>query len=200
MLTTDGYLTMIPGYWLVVPALPVAWWIWRRGMDAGRRTDGSAMARRADRRWTVLSLLALAHVTVVIALTIFPLPISGQDYYRQTRGFSEDNAIPFATIVVQLHRLGPWSFRQLAGNAVLLVPLGVYGPGLWPRLRNWRSFALVAIGFGISIELTQLAGSLLEGFTYRVTDVDDAIMNASGAISIVPRSRSLSTRSESSMS
>jgi hypothetical protein len=30
------------------------------------------------------------------------------------------------------------------------------------------------------IELAQFAGSLMEGFSYRITDVDDAIMNASG--------------------
>jgi glycopeptide antibiotics resistance protein len=63
-----------------------------------------------------------------------------------------------------------------------LVPLGIYAPELWPALRDWRKFVLVAIAFGVGIELTQYAGSLIEGFTYRVTDVDDAIMNASGAV------------------
>jgi glycopeptide antibiotics resistance protein len=38
-----------------------------------------------------------------------------------------------------------------------------------------------APAFAVAFELTQLAGSLIEGFTYRVTDVDDAIMNATGA-------------------
>ena len=32
------------------------------------------------------------------------------------------------------------------------------------------------------IELAQFAGSLTEGFSYRITDVDDAIMNATGAV------------------
>jgi glycopeptide antibiotics resistance protein len=74
------------------------------------------------------------------------------------------------------------SIRQLGGNMLALVPLGIYGPALWPRLRDWRWFVAAAIAFGVSIELTQLAGSLLEGFTYRVTDVDDALMNATGAV------------------
>jgi hypothetical protein len=38
------------------------------------------------------------------------------------------------------------------------------------------------VAFGVGIELAQYAGSLIEGFTYRVTDVDDAIMNATGAV------------------
>jgi hypothetical protein len=48
-----------------VPAVPLAAWIWRRG---------------ADRRWTLFALLALVHVTAVTAMTIFPIPISGQEY------------------------------------------------------------------------------------------------------------------------
>jgi glycopeptide antibiotics resistance protein len=171
MLMTDGYLTSIPGYWLLVPALPLAWWIWRRG-ESGI----------ADRRRTLFLLLALGHMTAVVMLTIFPVPISGQDFYRATRGFSEDNYVPFSTILFQLSHPGFTSLRQLVGNSIVLMPLAVYGPELWWRLRDWRWFAAVALGFAVAIELTQLAGSLLEGFTYRVTDVDDAIMNATGAV------------------
>jgi glycopeptide antibiotics resistance protein len=49
-------------------------------------------------------------------------------------------------------------------------------------LRDWRRFVAVAAGAAVAIEAAQYAGSLAEGFTYRVTDVDDAIMNAGGAI------------------
>lgn len=163
----DGYLTMIPSVVALLPAIPIAIWILRRG---------------ADQRWTLLALLALAHLSLLLALTIFPIPIAGQDYYRQTRGMSEDNIVPFATIVDQLRHLNLSTIRQLFGNVVALAPLAVYGPGLWPALRKWRRFVVVAVAFGVGIELTQYAGSLLEGFTYRVTDIDDAIMNASGAV------------------
>jgi glycopeptide antibiotics resistance protein len=168
MLTfTDGGLILIPGFLVPIAAVPFAVWILRR---------------EADPRWTIMALLALAHVTAVVALTIFPIPIGGQDFYRQTRGMSEDNIVPFATISSQLMHLSLNSVRQLSGNVLVLMPLGVYGPALWPALRDWRRFVLVAIAFGVGIELTQYAGSLIEGFTYRVTDVDDAIMNATGAI------------------
>ena len=164
---TDGGLVLIPGFLVPIAAVPFAVWILRR---------------EADPRWTIMALLALAHVTAVVALTIFPIPIGGQDFYRQTRGMSEDNIVPFATIVDQLQHLGLNTIRQLSGNVLVLMPLGVYGPALWPALRDWRRFVVVAIAFGVGIELTQYAGSLIEGFTYRVTDVDDAIMNATGAI------------------
>ena len=168
MLTfTDGGLVLIPGLVVPIAAVPFAVWILRRD---------------ADPRWTIMALLALAHVTAVVAMTVFPIPIGGQDFYRQTRGLSEDNIVPFATIVGQLQHLSLNTIRQLSGNVLILMPLGVYGPALWPALRDWRRFVVVATAFGAGIELTQYAGSLIEGFTYRVTDVDDAIMNATGAI------------------
>ena len=174
---TDQGLVQIPGFWALLPAIPIAIWILRR---------------RADRRRTLMLLLALIHIDLVIALTIFPIPVGGQDFYRQTRGFSEDNIVPFTTIFVQLISSIPFHHRsliaslhalmELVGNMVVLAPLAIYGPALWPSLRSWRRFALVAIGFSVGIELTQLAGSLLEGFTYRVTDIDDVILNSSGAV------------------
>ena len=173
----DGYLTLIPGYWVILPAIPVAIWVLRRG---------------ADRRWTLMALLALCHVTAVVGLTIFPIPIAGQDFYRHTRGLSEDNIVPFATVVRQLGETIPIHGRslitslhamlELVGNLAALAPLAIYVPALWPSLRSWRRFVVVAVAFSVGIELTQLAGSLLEGFTYRVTDIDDVIVNSTGAV------------------
>jgi glycopeptide antibiotics resistance protein len=163
---TDGYLSLIPGVFVVVAAIPVAFWVMERG---------------ADGWWTLFAMLALVHVTAVVALTIFPIPIGGQEYYRQTRGMSGDNIVPFATIVAQLQHLTLSTVRQLGGNVLALVPLGIYGPELWPALRDWRRFVIVAVAVGVGIELAQYAGSLMEGFSYRITDVDDAIMNATGA-------------------
>jgi glycopeptide antibiotics resistance protein len=167
MTSTDGYLTLIPAYWALLPAIPIAVWI---------------LQRNEDRRWTLLALLALAHLTAVVALTIFPIPIAGQDFYRHTRGMSEDNIVPFATIAWQAQHLTLNNLRQLSGNVALLTPLGFYGPKLWPALRDWRRFVLVALAIGCSIEIAQYIGSVVEGFTYRVTDIDDATMNATGAV------------------
>ena len=174
---TDQGLVQIPGFWALLPAIPIALLIWRRGVD---------------RRRTLMLLLALIHIDLVIALTIFPIPVGGQDFYRQTRGLSEDNIVPFTTIFAQLISSIPFQHRslfaslhalmELLGNMVALAPLAIYGPALWPSLRSWRRFAIIAIMFSAGIELTQLAGSLIEGFTYRVTDIDDVIVNSSGAV------------------
>lgn len=165
MTFTEGWLTLVPGYWVLVPALPIGVWI---------------VLLRRDPRWTLLALLAWAHMTAVVALTIFPIPIAGQEFYRESRGFSGDNLVPFANITYQL--LHPSLVKQLAGNIVALAPLAIYGPGLWPRLRDWRRFLIVAVGFSVAIEMSQFAGSVIEGFTYRVTDIDDVIANSAGAV------------------
>jgi len=103
-------------------------------------------------------MLALTHVTLVVTLTIFPIPIAGQDFYRQTRGMSDDNVVPFATIASQLQHLTWDTFRQLVGNALALAPLGIYGPGLWPVLRDWRRFLVVAVAFGSASSWPSLRG------------------------------------------
>ena len=167
MTFSDGYLTLIPGIFAVLPAIPIAVWILRRGMD---------------RRRTLWALLALGHITAVISLTIFPIPIGGQDFYRNTRGMSGDNIVPFATITYQLQNLTLGTVRQLVGNMLALAPLGIYAPMLWPAFRDWKRLFAVALAAAVSIELAQYAGSVLEGFSYRITDVDDAIMNSAGAM------------------
>jgi glycopeptide antibiotics resistance protein len=67
--------------------------------------------------------------------------------------------------------------KQVLGNFVMLLPLGIYLPLLYTRLRKAYSFfAVLWICFLISvgIELLQLATS------YRSTDIDDVILNTLG--------------------
>ena len=68
--------------------------------------------------------------------------------------------------------------KQNSGNFVMLLPLGMYLPLLYKRLRRPISFFVVAfICFltSVGIELLQLATS------YRSTDVDDVVLNTTGA-------------------
>jgi len=67
--------------------------------------------------------------------------------------------------------------KQVLGNFVMLLPLGVYLPLLYTRLRKAYSiFAVLLICFLVSvgIELLQLATS------YRSADIDDVILNTLG--------------------
>jgi len=67
--------------------------------------------------------------------------------------------------------------KQILGNFVMLLPLGIYLPLLYTRLRKAYSFfAVLLICFLVSvgIELLQLATS------YRSADIDDVILNTLG--------------------
>lgn len=68
--------------------------------------------------------------------------------------------------------------KQVLGNFVMLLPLGIYIPLLYRRLRKFSGFfAVLLISFLVSvgIEVLQLATN------YRSADVDDVILNTLGA-------------------
>lgn len=82
------------------------------------------------------------------------------------------NLEPFKTMGIY-QTLG----KQILGNFVMLLPLGIYLPLIYKRLRKaYNFFVVLLICFIVSvgIELLQLATS------YRSTDVDDVILNTLG--------------------
>lgn len=69
---------------------------------------------------------------------------------------------------------GAGAFINIAGNLLLLAPLGFLLPLFWPYFGRARRTILFAAGLSLSIELIQLiAGG--------VTSVDDLILNTAGA-------------------
>lgn len=105
-----------------------------------------------------------------------PSPLPYLDSLR-----SSYNLVPFRTIRAQLAQLGEssaiarFAFRNLAGNVVLFVPLGLFLPALWQRQRRFGVFLATTSGGILLVELIQLfttLGSL---------DVDDLILNVLGA-------------------
>ena len=78
-----------------------------------------------------------------------------------------------------------------AGNVLLFLPLGVFLPLVWGRLRFWQGM-LIAVALSSSIELLQYLSRSWGG--NRSADVNDVILNSLGAclglllVSLVPRS------------
>jgi len=75
------------------------------------------------------------------------------------------------------------AFWQAAFNFLLLLPFGVYLRYFWQEKRYWkRAFGL---GFALSLffEVTQLTGIYgIYNCPYRIFDVDDLILNSTGAL------------------
>ena len=89
------------------------------------------------------------------------------------------NLEPFHTIrnyIIYYRRTGSFvSVTNLLGNVLAFVPLGLLLPLLWPFFRSWHRTVLAGMLFSAGIELMQL-------FTFRVTSVDDVLLNGLGAL------------------
>ncbi len=68
------------------------------------------------------------------------------------------------------------SSKQVIGNAVMLLPLGIFLPLMFRRLSGFFAVFFISLFTAVSIELMQLITS------FRSTDIDDVILNTSGAI------------------
>lgn len=90
-------------------------------------------------------------------------------YYRINNGIGF-NLTPFTIF-------NYYSFldRQIIGNLIMLLPLGIYLPLLYKKISSFMRVMFVAILFSASIEIIQLLVS------NRGADIDDVILNSIGA-------------------
>ena len=80
---------------------------------------------------------------------------------------------PFQEILRGL-RGGPWVFFMLLGNIGMFLPIGFFPALLWHRPRWWKT---VLMGFAASFTI-----EFVQFFIGRSTDVDDLILNTTGAL------------------
>jgi glycopeptide antibiotics resistance protein len=111
----------------------------------------------------------------IVALTIFPIPVEAREW-RLHRLFSNVHFVPFGTIRSQLaFGLEYSEARQLIGNVALFVPLGFLLPAAVRACRRLLVALVVAAGLSVLIE------SLQAILPEHATDVDDVILNTTGA-------------------
>jgi glycopeptide antibiotics resistance protein len=128
-----------------------------------------------DRPATPRRLLA-AYLATLWLLAL--LPISGTSPATDRPWIA---AVPFATILDALAGgLTAATVVSVPGNVVAFIPLGLLGPEAIPSTRTWRGALLLGFGMSLAIELAQLAIGLAVGYPYRMTDIDDLILNVAG--------------------
>jgi glycopeptide antibiotics resistance protein len=88
----------------------------------------------------------------------------------------DHNFVPFETIAIWVANpdSGFW-LRQMVGNLLLLMPVGLLGPVVLPWLDGWRRVLLAAFALSMAIELAQL------WIPDRAADIDDVLLNVLGA-------------------
>ncbi|GFZ33095.1 hypothetical protein CSC2_36210 [Clostridium zeae] len=72
--------------------------------------------------------------------------------------------------------------RNILGNIILLRPLGFFTSLLFKKFRKFGYTLLIGFIFSVGIEGMQFLISAILGFTYKITDVDDIILNIYGAV------------------
>lgn len=65
--------------------------------------------------------------------------------------------------------------KNTALNIILFMPLGFLLPALWKEYRSFKTVLFSGLTVSIMIEVLQI-------FTFRLTDIDDLIMNTLGAV------------------
>ena len=117
-----------------------------------------------------LGLLLAVWLVGGLFLTLSPVyPAPGQ--------VVEPNFIPLRTIGIYLANLdsGFW-LRNLVGNLVLLLPVGLIGPIVFPWMDRWWRVLPAAVALSLAIEVAQL------WVPDRSADVDDLLLNVVGAM------------------
>jgi len=105
-----------------------------------------------------------------LLLTLMPAhPAPGQ--------IVEHNFIPTRTISIYLANLdSPFWVRQMVGNLLLLLPVGLLGPIVLPWMDRWLRVLVASLALSTAIELAQL------WIPDRSAEVDDVLLNVVGAI------------------
>lgn len=167
----------LPDGLLLGALLFLALWLFRfrRPLADGRK-----------RRNALLCLLFL-YCGAVCALTLrVTLPAGWRLTAENTaRALASVRWLPFesaASIFRNSVAIGTMKYfiRIIGGNFVMLLPLGILLPLIWPRLRAWQ-MAVVAVLVPLCIECLQLVDNILGGMV-RAVEMEDLVLNACGCL------------------
>jgi glycopeptide antibiotics resistance protein len=124
------------------------------------------------------------YLIFAVSILFFPFPYQKEIIVDSIKdNFQKNQLIPFHSIYT-LWTTQPKSIFliQVVGNIILTTPLGFLLPIINKNSRNIKTACTLAILIPITIELSQYLISLALGFTYRITDIDDIILNFMGVM------------------
>jgi len=116
------------------------------------------------------------YVGALAAVTLFPVAV----------GFGSGdvslNLVPMRSLLGIASIGAAQMSRQIVGNVVLFVPLGLLAPALSPRLRSARGVALLGLSVSLAVETAQFIQATVGFARLRAVDVDDVLLNVLGAL------------------
>jgi glycopeptide antibiotics resistance protein len=131
----------------------------------------------------LILLLFVLYTAFVLCLTLLPVPATRVD----NPNAMDINVVPVINTVKQSFDMFSRhnTFKRLhvieniLGNFIMFIPLGIFLRLLFPKCSLKRTIVLAFI-CSVSIELIQLIGRQFGN--YRTVDIDDIILNTTGAI------------------
>lgn len=176
------------GQEMLLPALVALGILWLcRGWRKQRLSANGLETTKAHE--TALAVF-VAFCAGLAALTLFPrgfwdiltqLRYGGNPFSRyiswerivERLGWLDEMLTPFQEIR-RTFRVGGWFWFMLVGNIMMFIPIG-FCPGLLWRKWTWWKALLVGFCTSSAIEFVQF-------FIGRSTDIDDVILNTTGAV------------------
>ena len=130
-------------------------------------------------RRVALEVVFVGYLIAVVAVVVVPFGrVTGLEPAYSTPPI---NLVPLASVIGLVRDLPRQVVRQLGGNVVMFVPLGLLAPVLFARLRRPLTLAATALAVSFGIEVVQL-GLRLMSLSPRSFDVDDVLLNIVGAL------------------
>lgn len=154
--------------------------------------SGLCLRRRIPGWRTFVVLSFVLYVSMVVEITLFPVPISLAEIAQVRSDASlyvspDLNLVPLHSIASSLAGAESQGlrvfFRNWLGNLLLLMPLGFMAPLIWTRFRSASQAALLCLAASLCIEMLQYMGSFLVfNIRWKSVDVDDVIVNVAGGM------------------
>ncbi|MED3499152.1 VanZ family protein [Brevibacillus agri] len=146
---------------------------------------------------SVVAYSFMYYMLSALFLVLLPLPETRDTCAHQSADTVYYSLVPFSFVSDTLAASSiVWSnpttymqvfqqsaFWQATFNFLLLLPFGVYLRYFWQEKRHWKR--ALAFGFALSLfyEVTQVTGIYgIYNCPYRIFDVDDLMLNSSGAL------------------
>lgn len=117
------------------------------------------------------------YIIAVIAIVFFPIELFLVNVKQSFPLSMYFNLVPFKTILITLDT----NIIQPIGNFLLLLPLGIYIPLLKDKVK-FSQILKYGLLTTFTIEIIQVLTSIALGVPERIFDVDDLILNTTGAI------------------
>lgn len=151
------------------------------------RIAANVLKKRAKESFSwrneVILSLFFVYAVSVLAITVIPLPFT---QFRNPTA-NDFNITPvvntvrelLATFTPRTKYMTGFLLKNILGNLVLLMPLGIFLPLISVRYYSLKKVLLIAFLCSLIIEIIQFVSKFFG--SYRSVDIDDLILNTAGA-------------------